>query len=193
MSDITDNQRWDQVRHGLLVRAEAEGLIDVAVEQHDTPLGTVLLGATRRGIVRIGLPAENPDEVLDDLARRVSLRTIRAPRATIATARYELDEYFQGARQTFDVALDWRLSRGFRREVLRATALIPYGHTASYQDVAGRAGSPRAVRAAGTALATNPLPIIVPCHRVLRTGGQLGNYGGGPEMKAALLHLEGAR
>lgn len=193
MSDITDNQRWEQVRHGLLRRAEAEGLIDVAVEQHDTPLGTVLLGATADGVVRVGLPTENLDELLDDLARRVSLRTIRAPRAAITTARHELDEYFQGARQTFDVALDWRLTSGFRRDVLRVTALIPYGDTASYKEVAGRAGSPRAVRAAGTALATNPLPIIVPCHRVLRTGGQLGNYGGGPEMKAALLHLEGAR
>jgi methylated-DNA-[protein]-cysteine S-methyltransferase len=113
-------------------------------------------------------------------------------RPALADARHQLDEYFDRARRTFDLPLDWRLTGGFRRDVLRAAALIPYGQTASYREVAARAGRPAAVRAAGTALATNPLPIVVPCHRVLRTGGALGAYRGGPEAKARLLALEGA-
>jgi methylated-DNA-[protein]-cysteine S-methyltransferase len=142
--------------------------------------------------VRVGLPAEDEDAVLDELARRVSVRVLHASRDALTHARRQLDEYFDGSRRTFDVALDWRLTRGFRREVLRATAQIPYGQTASYKQVATRAGSPGAVRAAGTALATNPLPIVVPCHRVLRSGGALGAYRGGPEAKAQLLTLERA-
>jgi methylated-DNA-[protein]-cysteine S-methyltransferase len=115
---------------------------------------------------------------------------LNAPRSSLATTRRQLDEYFARGRTRFDVALDWRLTRGFRREVLTATAAIPYGETSSYGQVAARAGSPRAVRAAGTALATNPLPILVPCHRVLRTGGALGSYRGGTEAKRRLLSLE---
>jgi methylated-DNA-[protein]-cysteine S-methyltransferase len=181
---------WKDVRAELARRADAEGLVDVAVERHDSPLGTILLGATERGVVRVGLPAEGEDAVLEELARRVSPRVLGARRTSLTQARRQLDEYFDGARSRFDVALDWRLTAGFRREVLRATALIPYGSTASYQDVAERAGRPRAVRAAGTALATNPLPILVPCHRVLRSGGALGGYLGGAEAKAQLLGLE---
>ncbi len=183
---------WERIRDNLIVRADAEGLIDVAVERHDSPLGTLVLGATVRGLVRVGLPAEDEDAVLEDLARRVSPHVLVAPRGALTQAHRELDEYFDGRRRSFGVSLDWRLTRGFRREVLRATADIPYGQTASYRDMATRAGSPGAVRAAGTALATNPLPIVVPCHRVLRTGGALGSYGGGPAAKAQLLHLEGA-
>jgi methylated-DNA-[protein]-cysteine S-methyltransferase len=153
----------------------------------------VLLSATAEGVVRLGLPGEDPDAVVEELARLISPRTVRAPRACIAQARRQLDEYFEGRREDFAVALDWRLTRGFRREVLRATAEIPYGRTASYREVATRAGSPRAVRAAGTALATNPIPILVPCHRVLRAGGELGSYRGGAEVKARLLALEGRR
>jgi methylated-DNA-[protein]-cysteine S-methyltransferase len=183
---------WERARRELAVRADAEGLVDVAFERHDSPLGSILIGATIEGLVRVGLPAEDEDAVLDELARRISARVLRSPRDSVTRARRQLDEYFRGQRRAFDVELDWRLTAGFRREVLRATAQIPYGQTASYRQVATRAGSPAAVRAAGTALATNPLPILVPCHRVLRSGGALGAYRGGPEAKAQLLCLEGA-
>jgi methylated-DNA-[protein]-cysteine S-methyltransferase len=173
-------------------RADAEGLIEVAVERHDSPLGTLVLAATERGLVRLGLPAEDEDAVLDELAHRISARLLIAPRGALTHAHRQLDEYFAGQRRTFDVRLDWRLTSGFRREVLDATTRIAYGETASYRDVATLAGSPAAVRAAGTALATNPLPIVVPCHRVLRTDGALGGYRGGSRAKAQLLALEGA-
>jgi methylated-DNA-[protein]-cysteine S-methyltransferase len=182
---------WERVRRDLAARAAAEGLVDVAVQRHDSPLGILLIGATEAGLVRVGLPAEDEDAVLDELARRVSARVLVAPRDSLTRARRQLDEYFAGRRRAFDVALDWRLTTGFRREVLVATARIPYGRTASYREVATQAGSPAAVRAAGTALATNPLPILVPCHRVLRSGGAIGAYRGGSEAKAALLRLEG--
>lgn len=176
----------------LAQRAADEGLVDVAVERHDSPLGTIVLGATGAGLVRVGLPAEDEDAVLEELAARVSSRVLRAPHDALTRTRRQLDEYFRGRRHDFDVALDWRLTQGFRREVLRATARIPYGRTASYREVATAAGSPNAFRAAGSALATNPLPIVVPCHRVLPSGGGLGDYRGGSEMKARLLGLEGA-
>jgi methylated-DNA-[protein]-cysteine S-methyltransferase len=182
---------WERIRGDLARRADAEGLVDVAIERHDSPLGTILLGATARGLVRLGLPTEEEDAVLDELARRISPRVLSAPRAALTRAHHQLDEYFDGSRRTFDVPLDWRLTRGFRHDVLRATALIRYGRTASYREIATQAGRPAAVRAAGTALATNPLPIVVPCHRVLRSGGALGDYRGGPETKARLLRLEG--
>lgn len=185
-----DSGTWERIRGDLIRRADAEGLIDVAFERHDSPLGTILVGATGAGLVRIGLPAEGEDAMLDELARRVSPRVLRAPRGTVTRARRQLDEYFEGTRRAFDVPLDWRLTVGFRRVVLRATAQIPYGQTSSYRQVAAQAGSPGAFRAAGTALALNPLPIMVPCHRVLRSGGQLGSYRGGPQAKARLLDLE---
>jgi methylated-DNA-[protein]-cysteine S-methyltransferase len=183
---------WERMRRDLAGAAERSGLIDVAFERHDSPLGVIVVGATRDGLVRVGLPAEDEDAVLEQLARRVSARVLHASRDSLAQTRRELDEYFGGTRRSFEIPLDWRLSSGFRREVLRATAEIPYGATASYKDVATRAGSPGAVRAAGSALATNPLPIVVPCHRVLRTGGGLGGYAGGLAAKTTLLHLEGA-
>lgn len=181
---------WERVRRDLVGRAGAEGLVDVAFERHDSPLGKILLGATPQGLVRVGLPSEDEDAVLEELARRVSPRVLAAPRDMLSRAQHQLDEYFEGRRRAFDVRLDWRLTQGFRRDVLRATAQIPYGGTASYLEVATRAGRPAAVRAAGSALATNPLPILVPCHRVLRTGGALGAYRGGIEAKARLLGLE---
>lgn len=184
---------WERMRAGLARGAEHAGLLDVAFERHESPLGVLVIGATREGLVRVGLPSENEQAVLQELADRISPRVLRASRASLGQTRSQLDEYFDGDRRRFDVPLDWRLSRGFRREVLRATALIPYGETASYREVATRAGSPRAVRAAGTALAVNPLPIVVPCHRVVRSDGQLGLYRGGPEAKATLLELEAAR
>jgi methylated-DNA-[protein]-cysteine S-methyltransferase len=183
---------WQRMRDALAARAEAEQLVDVAFELHDSPLGRLIIGATAEGLVRVGLPSEHEDEVLQQLSDRVSRRVLRAPRASLTQTRHQLDEYFEGTRRGFDVPLDWQLAHGFRREVLRATAEIPYGRTSSYRDVATRAGSPGAVRAAGTALATNPLPIVVPCHRVLRTGGALGAYRGGAAAKAALLELEGS-
>ena len=187
-----DPGAWNRVRRGLAARATAEGLVDVAFERHASPLGSIFLAATAEGLVRVGLPSEDEDAVLDDLARRVAVRVLRARREAVTRARRQLDDYFEVRRHAFDVTLDWRLTAGFRRDVLRATAQIPYGQTASYRQVATQAGSPAAVRSAGTALATNPLPILVPCHRVLRSDGALGSYRGGPEVKAQLLGLEGA-
>jgi methylated-DNA-[protein]-cysteine S-methyltransferase len=183
---------WDRVRAAFDRAAAQEDLVDVAYERHETPLGTLVVGATREGLVRVGLPGEPEQVVLQELADRISPRVLRASRASLEQARGELDAYFAGDRQTFGVPLDWRLTHGFRRAVLHATADIPYGETASYRDVATRAGSPAAVRAAGTALAVNPLPIVVPCHRVVRGDGALGSYRGGSDAKAALLRLEGA-
>lgn len=185
-----ENPAWDRVRRDLSDRAAAEGLVDVAFERHDSPLGSILIGATSDGLVRVGLPNEDEEGVLEELARRISARVLSASRESLTRARHQLDEYFDGSRREFSVPLDWRLSTGFRREVLRMTAQIPYGRTASYTEVATRAGRPKAARAAGTALATNPLPIIVPCHRVLRVGGALGDYRGGLDAKARLLELE---
>jgi methylated-DNA-[protein]-cysteine S-methyltransferase len=184
---------WERIRARLAQEAEQSGLVDVAFERHDSPLGTLVVGATRDGLVRIGLPSDSEQAVLQQLAERISPRVLRASRDALVQARSELDEYFEGSRLDFAVPLDWRLTSGFRRDVLRATAQIPYGQTASYRDVATRAGSAGAVRAAGTALAGNPIPIVVPCHRVVRSDGTLGLYRGGPEAKATLLRLEGAR
>jgi methylated-DNA-[protein]-cysteine S-methyltransferase len=188
-----DRETWQRVSLELTQRAEAEGLVDVAYARHDSPLGSIVVAATHDGLVRIGLPIEGEDAVLDELARRISGRVLHAPRTAVNQTRHQLDEYFQRRRTEFDVTLDWQLTSGFRRHVLAATAQIPYGHTASYTEVATRAGSPRAVRAAGTALATNPLPIVIPCHRVLKSSGQLGAYRGGPEAKARLVELERGR
>lgn len=186
------DEAWTDVHGRFAVRAAAEGLVDVAFEDHDTPLGRMRVSATGQGIVRVILPSENADEILEDLARTVSARILRTSTPTITTARRELDEYFDEHRRTFDVPLDWTLTRGFRRDVLHATAQIPYGQTASYRRVATVAGSPNAVRAAGSALATNPLAILVPCHRVLRSDGGLGQYLGGQAAKLQLLTLEHA-
>jgi methylated-DNA-[protein]-cysteine S-methyltransferase len=185
-----DGETWRRVSVDLAQRAEAEGLVDVAYERHDSPLGSIVLAATHDGLVRIGLPIEGQDAVIDELARRISGRVLRAPRTAVTQARHQLEEYFERRRTGFEITLDWQLTGGFRRQVLAATAQIPYGQTASYTDIATRAGSPRAVRAAGTALATNPLPIIIPCHRVLKSSGQLGSYRGGPQAKAQLVELE---
>ncbi len=171
-------------------RAEDARLVDVAYGFVDTPFGRYLAATTPRGLVTLSFHTEY-DEVLDELSRRISPRVLEAP-GKLDELRRELDEYFEGRRHDFDIPLDWRLTGGFMQRVLRATAKIPYGGVATYRDVATRAGNPRAVRAAGNALGANPIPIVVPCHRVVRTGGSVGNYGGGPEMKKALLQLEGA-
>jgi methylated-DNA-[protein]-cysteine S-methyltransferase len=171
-------------------RAAEEGLLDVAYTTADSPFGPLLLARTPRGLVRVGLPNQDSDELLADLSERVSPRVLEAP-AALDEARRELDLYFEGRLDNFDLPLDWRLSGGFRQRVLRAINRIPYGQTRSYTEMARKAGNERAVRAAGTACGSNPIPLIVPCHRVLRSGGALGGYGGGLSMKRALLELEG--
>jgi len=171
-------------------RAAEEGLLDVAYATADSPFGPLLLAQTRRGLVRVGLPGQNSDELLADLAERVSPRVLEAPGA-LDDVRRELDLYFDGKLDSFDLPLDWQLSGGFRQQVLRAINRIPYGQTRSYTEMARKAGNERAVRAAGTACGSNPIPLVVPCHRVLRTGGALGGYAGGLPMKEALLQLEG--
>jgi methylated-DNA-[protein]-cysteine S-methyltransferase len=176
----------------MVVRAYDAGMLDVGYGFADTPFGPMLVAVTPRGLVRVAFRPENPDEVLEELSARLSPRVLEAPIA-IEGIRRELDEYFEGKRRTFDVPLDWSLTAGFKQRVLRATAQIPYGGISSYQEMAARAGNSRASRAAGNALGTNPIPIVVPCHRVLRTGGNLGGYGGGLDMKEALLKMEGVR
>jgi methylated-DNA-[protein]-cysteine S-methyltransferase len=174
----------------LAARASTEGLLDVAYTTTDSPFGTLLLARTPKGLVRVGLPNQDADQLLADLATRVSPRVLEAP-AELDETRRELDLYFEGKLTEFDLPLDWRLSKDFRRRVLRAIARIPYGQTRSYTQMATSAGNGRAVRAAGTACGSNPLPLVVPCHRVLRSGGALGGYGGGLPMKEGLLRLEG--
>jgi methylated-DNA-[protein]-cysteine S-methyltransferase len=173
-----------------LERAGDEGLVEVAYATTDTPIGPLLLAATDAGLVRVGFAREDEDVILRDLASRVGPRVLRSPKR-LDPARRELDEYFEGRRDHFDLRLDWRLSTGFRRTVLEhLVAQVGYGRTVSYLELATIVGNPKASRAVGTAMATNPIPIVVPCHRVLRTGGQLGGYGGGLETKVKLLALE---
>jgi methylated-DNA-[protein]-cysteine S-methyltransferase len=171
--------------------AAAAGLLDVAYATLDSPVGTLLLARTPRGLVRIAyLDASGEEAALETLAARVSPRVIAAPRQ-LDEPRRELDEYFAGRRRQFEVALDWQLVRGFGRRVLEATARIPYGSLSTYKEMAAEAGSPRASRAAGNALGANPLPIVVPCHRVVHASGGLGGYTGGLERKRRLLAIEG--
>jgi methylated-DNA-[protein]-cysteine S-methyltransferase len=174
----------------LAERAGEDGLLDVAYAVADSPLGPLTIAATQRGLVTLAYPNRALETVLEDLSRRLSPRVLEAP-ARLDAVRRELDEYFEGDRERFDLPLDWSLTRGFARKVLQATARIGFGEVSTYKQVAERAGSPRAVRAAGNALGSNPIPVIVPCHRVLRTGGALGGYTGGLEKKQYLLSLEG--
>jgi methylated-DNA-[protein]-cysteine S-methyltransferase len=176
----------------LVARADEEGLLDVAYATLDTPLGTAMVAGTSRGLVRVALPNEEVENVVARLARDVSPRVLEFP-ARLDEARRELEEYFEGKRRRFELPLDWRLVHpGFYSRVLHATARVPFGVTLTYGEIAARAGSARAYRAAGSALGSNPIPIVVPCHRVVLSGGEIGNYGGGPEMKRFLLELEGA-
>jgi methylated-DNA-[protein]-cysteine S-methyltransferase len=171
--------------------AAQRGLLDVAVGETDSPLGKLLIAVTPRGVARVAFEGENRDDVLDELARRISPRVLDSARATDEVRR-QLSEYFERDRRTFEVAVDWSLIHGFATKTLRAARRIPYGRVATYGDLAERVGSPRAARAIGNALGSNPIPIVIPCHRVLRTGGNLGGYGGGIERKETLLRLEGA-
>jgi methylated-DNA-[protein]-cysteine S-methyltransferase len=172
--------------------AAAEGLADVAYAPVESPFGELLLAATGRGLLRVAFPEEDVDSVLERISRRLSPRIVEAP-GRLDRARRELAEYFAGRRHRFELAVDWSLVGGpFGREVLRVTSEIPYGGVLSYREVATDAGSPRGSRAAGNALGSNPVPIVVPCHRVLHSGGGLGGYGGGLDRKRWLLELEGA-
>jgi methylated-DNA-[protein]-cysteine S-methyltransferase len=172
-------------------RIAAQGLADITYTPVDSPFGTLLLAATRRGLVRLAFPEEDVDSVLERLARRISPRIVRAS-GPLEPMRRELEEYFSGARRKFQLPLDWALVGAFGRRVLRVTSEIPYGGVLSYAEVAADAGSPRGSRAAGNALGSNPIPIVIPCHRVLRSGGALGGYGGGLDRKRYLLELEGS-
>lgn len=185
-----DDEQASARLHGRLVAAAAQaGVLDVAYRTVDTPVGRLLLAATDRGLVRVAYPGQGHDGVLAQLAERVSPRILRAPGRLDPAAR-QLDEYFAGRRRAFELPLDLRLAAGFRQAVLAHLALIPYGGTESYAQVAAAAGSPRAVRAVGTACARNPVPIVLPCHRVVRSDGSSGGYAGGPDAKQALLRLE---
>lgn len=179
------------LRARLAADAEHAGLLDVAYRTIDTPIGGLLVAATEDGVVRVAFECEGYDDVLATLAERVSPRILRAPARLDGAAR-ELDEYFAGRRRRFGIDLDMRLSHGFRRRVLVELTHIAYGATASYAVVADAAGSPRAVRAVGSACATNPLPIVVPCHRVVRSDGTMGGYLAGLDAKRTLLELEAA-
>ncbi|WP_236796274.1 methylated-DNA--[protein]-cysteine S-methyltransferase [Amycolatopsis sp. GM8] len=178
-----------RLRARLAVTAERDGLLDVAYRTVDTPVGTLLLASTGQGLVRVAY--DRHDEVLAALAEAVSPRILNAPDRLDSAAR-QLDEYFGGRRRRFELPLDLRLAKGFRRQVLSHLPEIAYGRTESYAEVARAAGSPRAVRAVGTACATNPLPVIIPCHRVIRSDGGYGAYVGGESVKKTLLLLEKA-
>ena len=175
----------------LAATAQAEGLLDISYRTLDTPVGQLLLAATERGLVRVAYDGEGHERVLATLAERISPRILRSPARLDEPVR-ELDEYFAGRRTAFDLALDLRLASGFRRAVLDHLPEITYGTTASYAVVARLAGSPRAVRAVGTACATNPLPVVLPCHRVVRSDGTAGGYVGGRDAKLTLLGIEAA-
>jgi methylated-DNA-[protein]-cysteine S-methyltransferase len=187
----TDPEALSRLRDSLVTAASGAGILDVAYRMLDTPVGTLLLAATEQGVVRVAFDREDHDLVLVALAEKVSPRIMLSPGRLDPAAR-QLSEYFAGSRRSFDLPLDLRLATGFRRSVLAHLPQIGYGHTESYAQVASAAGHPRAVRAVGSACATNPVPVIVPCHRVVRSDGSLGGYAGGASAKQSLLALEGA-
>ncbi len=178
------------LRNRLARRAAEQGLLDVAYGVAESPLGPLTVMVTPRGLIRLSYPGEGIDAQLAEIAARVSPRILEAPERT-DDVRRQLDDYFARKRTAFDLPIDWRLVRGFAGQVLQATARIPFGSVSSYREVAAEAGSPNAYRAAGNALGSNPIPIVVPCHRVLHAGGGLGGYTGGLERKRYLLGLEG--
>jgi methylated-DNA-[protein]-cysteine S-methyltransferase len=187
-----DADRLQALHARLAAAAERDGVLDVAYRTVDSPVGSLLIAATEAGLVRVAYANEDHDAVLHSLAERISPRVLAA-RDRMDLAAREFDEYFAGRRRSFDLPLDWRLVAGFRRTVLGTLSTdVGYGRTASYAALAELAGNPRAVRAVGTACATNPLPVVVPCHRVIRSDGSLGGYLGGPDAKRTLLALERA-
>ncbi len=184
-----DRDTLSRLHESLAAKADADHLLDVSYRTLDTPVGTLLLAATERGLLQVAFDVQDHDAVLAKLAAKVSPRILRAT-GRLDPVAHQLDEYFAGGRRAFDVPLDLQLAHGFRLGVLRHLTEIGYGHTESYSVVAAAAGSPRAVRAVGSACATNPLPVVVPCHRVLRSDGSLGGYAGGLAAKQTLLELE---
>lgn len=186
-----DGDALARLHAGLEAAAQHAGLLDVAYRVLDSPVGGLLVAATQRGVVRVAFEAENHERVLDELSRTLSPRILKSP-ARLDRAAHEFDEYFAGARSAFDLPLDFQLSRGYRKTVLEHLRAIDYGTTASYAHVAVATGNPKAVRAVGSACATNPIPILIPCHRVVRSDGKLGGYLGGLDAKRLLLSLEAA-
>ena len=188
---LTEPVSMRNLRHDLALRANQEGILDVAYTRIDTPIGLLLLAATPAGLVRVAFDRENHDSVLETLAEKISPR-ILPDTSRLDPAAAQIREYLAGERDSFDLDLDFSLSSGFRRKVQTRLSDIPFGHTHSYAQVAAAVGNPKAVRAVGSACATNPLPVVVPCHRVLRSDGSLGGYIGGLSVKTELLQLEAA-
>jgi methylated-DNA-[protein]-cysteine S-methyltransferase len=184
-------ERMLRLHRTLEESAERGGILDIAYTTIDSPVGTLLLAATDKGLLRVAFESEGLDKVLDTLGTKISHRILKSPKRLDPAAR-EIDEYFERKRTSFDLTLDLSLSSGFRQLVQKHLPRIAYGTTESYKQVAAIVGNPKAMRAVGTACATNPLPIVVPCHRVLRTDGTLGGYAGGLAAKTALLRLESA-
>lgn len=184
-----DAEAQQRLRERLAADAAQRGLLDVAYRLLDSPVGTLLIAATERGLVRVGFSSEHEDQILAQLAQQVSPRILLAP-ARLERAARELDDYFAQRRVRFDLRLDLRLSHGFRRRVLDQMRQVQYGTTASYAKLAAAVDSPRAARAVGSACATNPLPVVIPCHRIVRSDGTIGSYAGGADVKEALLRLE---
>ncbi len=187
--DASDDAALRALHARLVVRAQEAGLLDVAYRVVDSPVGRLLVAAGERGVLRVAFEVQDHDAVLDDLATRVSPRVLAGGDRLDSVLR-QLDEYFAGRRRTFDVPLDLRLTRGFRRDVVEALPSVGYGATATYAQVATATGRPTAVRAVGTACARNPVPLLLPCHRVVRSDGTAGRYAGGDAAKTALLALE---
>lgn len=186
-----DSEAMAGLHARLAARARDEGLLDVAYRTLESPVGPLLLAATEEGLVKVAFAVQDHDAVLQQLSDAVSPRILHAPDRLDEVSR-QLDEYFGGQRRRFELPLDWRLSKGFRRDVLTHLPDIGYGRTESYAQVAAASGSPKAVRAVGTACATNPLPLVLPCHRVVRSDGSMGQYAGGTGAKRTLLDLETA-
>ena len=186
-----DDDDLARLHAGLEAAASDQGVLDVAYRVVDSPVGELLVASTEQGIVRVAFASENHERVLELLATSLSPRVLNAPHRMDLVAR-ELDEYFAGRRKSFDLPVDFSLSRGYRKVVLEELSTIGYGSTLSYAAIAAATGNPKAVRAVGSACATNPIPIIVPCHRVLRSDGSLGGYLGGLDAKRTLLALEAA-
>ena len=178
-------------RARLTARAEEEGTLDLAYRVVDSPIGALLVAASSAGVVRVAFEVEDHDRVLDELAGTVSPRVLHAPARTDDVAR-QLERYFAGELEHFDVAVDLQLVSGFRRRVVEHLVDIPYGHTASYGAVAAGLGNAGASRAVGSACSHNPVPVLVPCHRVVRSDGSVGQYLGGTDAKVTLLELESA-
>jgi methylated-DNA-[protein]-cysteine S-methyltransferase len=171
--------------------AAADGLLDIAIADVDSPIGRLLVAVTRRGLVRVGFQSEDRDDLLADLAERISPRILES-RSVTDEVRRELDQYFEHERTDFDVPVDRRLIHGIARDVLVQTSRIAFGRTSTYGEIAKKIGHPTAARAVGRALGSNPIPIVIPCHRVIGASGKLTGYAGGLDRKIALLELEGA-